>query len=406
VTLRIAFIAPYVSNRAGPARVIASLIDRLCQDHEITVFAHTVEGIKLAKIKYYKVPRIAGPKLLGNVMWLISSTIISILSLVRKREFDIIHSHTYLGAFSADVVTSHFCERECHRLEKDHTICMPHAGIWQSFAALDDKLYRRLMVFAEGAAFGHKITRVRIVVSQRMKSDFIYHYGDDAKDITVIPNGVDLEVFNPAIKQLCRHSVRQKHSISDNDVLLMFAGSDWGRKGLRYIMEALSLLPRSDVKLLVVGSGDEKFHSQLAESKQVRERVIFVSGNTNIWEYYAASDIFVFPTLYEPFGLVILEAMASGLPVITSRIAGAAELINDGDDCLLLDDPTDVSALAEKINLLLSDPDLRDSMGRLARRTAEGFSWDRIAERTLQVYDSILERKEGLLKNAKRPADR
>ena len=405
--MRIAFIAPYVSNRAGPARVVASLIDRLCQDHQITILAHSVEGIWLDKIRFHKVPTIASPKLLGYAIWLISSTItIAFLSLVTRRRFDIIHSHTYVGASFANVITSHFCEIECHRLENNGTIRIRHAGILQSFRAFDDKLYRRSMVFAEKAVFGRKAARVRIVVSQRMKEDFINHYGDAARDVAVIPNGVDLEVFTPVNRQAYRHSVRQEHGISDNDVLLLFVGGDWERKGLCFAIEALSLLPGSDVRLLVVGRGDKSFYSQLAESKRVENRITFVSGKANIREYYAASDIFLFPTLYEPFGLVILEAMASGLPVITSRIAGAAELMNDGHDCLLLDDPTDAPSIAEKISLLISSADVRDGMGRLARTTAEGFGWDKIAERTLQVYDRILERKEGLLDNAKRPADR
>ena len=404
--MRIAFIAPYVSNRAGPARVIANLIDKLCEDHQITVFAHAVEGIRLTNVKHCKVPGAVSNKLLGYVVWLISSTLfMAIFFLFRKKRYDIIHSQTYLGAFSADVITSHFCERECLRLEKNHTIQIPRRGIWQRFKALDDSLYRRLMVFAEKAAFGRKTNRARVVVSQRMKEDFIRNYGDSARDILVIPNGVSLEAFTPATKQLWRDSVRKKHGIAGNDLLLLFAGGDWERKGLRYVIEALSLLQRSDVRLLISGRGDERFYSQLAASKEVSDRIAFVSSSADICQYYGASDVFVFPTLYEPFGLVILEAMASGLPVITSRVAGAAEFMNDGDDCLLLDDPADAGAIADKINLLLSDHELRNSMGRRARITAEKLSWEMVAEKTLQVYNSVLERKKGqVFKNAERLA--
>jgi UDP-glucose:(heptosyl)LPS alpha-1,3-glucosyltransferase len=175
--------------------------------------------------------------------------------------------------------------------------------------------------------------------------------------------------------------------------VLIFAGGDWERKGVPYIIEALSLLPRPDVKLFISGSGDEKFYGQLAELKQVRERIIFVSGSSNLWEYYAASDIFVFPTIYEPFGLVIVEAMASGLPVITSRSAGIADFMADGVDGLLLSDPGDINDLAAKIELLLSSAELRKTMGERARKTAEKLSWERVAEKTLEVYNSVLKRK-------------
>ncbi|GAH97826.1 unnamed protein product, partial [marine sediment metagenome] len=215
---------------------------------------------------------------------------------------------------------------------------------------------------------------------------------DAAESIIVIPNGVDLKMFNPANRPLYRDRLRQKHGISRNDLVLMFAGSDWERKGVLYVIGALSLLPRPDVKLLVVGSGDAKFYGQLAELKRVRERIIFVPHPDNLQEYYAASDVFVFPTIYEPFGLVIVEAMASGLPVITSRVAGAADLIIDGVNGLLLRAPSNVNDLAAKIELLLSNTELRKTMGEHARETAEKLSWDRVAQKTTDVYNRILSR--------------
>jgi glycosyltransferase involved in cell wall biosynthesis len=172
----------------------------------------------------------------------------------------------------------------------------------------------------------------------------------------------------------------------------MFAGGDWERKGVRYIIEALPLLSKRNVKLIIIGSDDEKFYGQLAELKRVRESIIFVPHSSNLWEYYAASDIFVFPTIYEPFGLVIIEAMASGLPVITSRVAGAADLIIDGVNGLLLRASSDVNDLAAQIELLLSNAELRKDMGERARETAEQFSWDQVAQKTLEVYNTVLNR--------------
>jgi glycosyltransferase involved in cell wall biosynthesis len=172
----------------------------------------------------------------------------------------------------------------------------------------------------------------------------------------------------------------------------MVAGGDWERKGLPYVIGALSRLPRPDVKLLVIGSGDEKLYSQLAELKQVRERIVFVSHSSVLWEYYAASDVFVFPTIYEPFGLVIVEAMASGLPVITSRVARAADVIIDGVNGLLLREPSDVNDLAAKIELLLSNAELRKTIGEHAREPVEDLSWDWVAQKTIDVYNRVLSR--------------
>lgn len=391
--MRIAIIAPGVHHQAGPAKVTAALVERLCEDHQVSVFSHTIEGIDLSKIKHYKVPAVTRPKFLAYITFLVSSTIIlTALSFFRKRSFDIIHSTGCCCTFSTDVITSHFCEKEGLRLEKTNIIEMPHRSVLQKLKVLDHRIYRRLAALAEGLIFGHNSPKARIVVSQSMKREFIRHYGDAAESIIIIPNGVDLKMFNPANRLFYRDSLRRRYGISRSEPVLMFAGGDWERKGLPYVIGALSLLPRPDVKLLIAGSGDEKFYGQLAELKRVRERIIFVPHSSNLWEYYAASDVFVFPTIYEPFGLVIAEAMASGLPVIISEVAGAADLIIDGVNGLLLGEPSDVSNLAAKIELLLSNAELRKTMGERARETAEKNSWDRVAQKTIDVYNGILSR--------------
>ena len=390
--MKIAFITPDVSHQEGPAKVTACLIERLHKDHQVSVFSHSIAGIDLSKIKHHKVPAVKHPKFLEYITFLISSTIIlAVLSLLRKRDFDIIHG--YVCAFSTDVITFHFCEREGLRLEEANIIEIPHKNASQKLKALDHKIYRRLAAFIEGLIFGHNGSEVRIVVSQHDKDLFVRHYGAATESIIVIPNGVDLKMFNPANRPLYRDRTRQKHGISRNAPVLLLAGGDWERKGVRYIIEALSLIPRPDVKLLIVGSGDEKFYGQLAELKQVNERVIFISHSSNLWEYYAASDVFVFPTIYEPFGLVIAEAMASGLPVISSRLAGAADLIIDGVNGILLRDPSNVNDLAVKIELLLSNAELRKTMGKRARETAEKLSWEWVVQKTLAVYNMVLSRE-------------
>ena len=391
--MRIAVITSGVHHQAGPAKVTAALVERLCEDHQVSVFSHNIEGIDLSKIKHYKVPAVTRPNFLAYLTFLVCSTIIlTALSFLRKRSFDIIHSAGCCCASSTNVITSHFCEKEGLRLERSNIIEMPHKSIWQKLKVLDHSIYRRLAAFVEGVIIGRDSPKALIVVSQSMKREFARHYGDAAKNIIVIPNGVDILRFHPTNRLLYRDQIRQKHGVSRSDPLLMFAGGDWERKGVRYIIEALPLLSKRNVKLIIIGSDDEKFYGQLAELKRVRERIIFVPHSSNLWEYYAASDIFVFPTIYEPFGLVIVEAMASGLPAITSRVAGAADFITDGVDGFLLDKPEDINELAAKIELLLSNAELRKTMGERARETAEKFSWDQVAQKTLEVYNTILNR--------------
>jgi UDP-glucose:(heptosyl)LPS alpha-1,3-glucosyltransferase len=114
---------------------------------------------------------------------------------------------------------------------------------------------------------------------------------------------------------------------------------------------------------------------------------------SDIQKYYAASDAMVFPTDYEPFGLVILEAMATGIPVITSRQAGAAELMVDGRNGLLLDDPGNIVDIAEKIKTLYDDRTYCEKLGGEARKTAEKYSWDVITGETLKLYSKVVDAK-------------
>ena len=141
VNLKIAFVGHSVCHQSGPARVTASLIERLCEDHQISVFSHTIKGIDLSRIKHHKVPAITCNRFLQFITFMVSSTIIlGVLSLFRKRDFDIIHSTGYDCPFVADVITSHFCERECLRLEKTNTIETPCKSTLQKLRALDYRL--------------------------------------------------------------------------------------------------------------------------------------------------------------------------------------------------------------------------------------------------------------------------
>ena len=389
--MRIAFVARDVDQGAGPSHVVATLVQRFCDEHDVSVFSHSLEGIEPSKVRHYRIPAVSWGWSLNFLVFLICSTIaFGFLRLVGRKKFDIVHAATGLPFFFANVTTSHFCEREGLRLERAGIIKARPVTVLGKLRALDYGLYRRVFAFLEGLTFGRRRPRVRIVVSQRMKEDFIRHYGEAAQDVIVVPNGVDCQRFSPANRALCRDKVRQRHDIPPEAPVLLFAGGDWERKGVRCIIEALSLLPQRDVRLLVVGDGDVEAHQRLARHRQVEERVTFAPRTGDIHQYYAACDIFTFPTLYEPFALVIVEAMASGLPVITSRLAGAADYITDGVSGLLLDTPGNPAELASRIALLLSDRELRETMGRRARKVVEKLSWDEVARRTLDAYNGAM----------------
>jgi len=114
--------------------------------------------------------------------------------------------------------------------------------------------------------------------------------------------------------------------------------------------------------------------------------------NGDLNRHYNLADIFVFPTKYEGFGIPVVEAMAAGLPVVTTNTAAGEDAVEPGKNGLLIDDPTNIMEIAEKMSILIEDENLRKQMGRNARRTAQNFTWDEIAKKTLEVYEEILKR--------------
>ena len=156
-------------------------------------------------------------------------------------------------------------------------------------------------------------------------------------------------------------------------------------------MHAFALIKDShpDTKLLVVGKDNNvQKHVRLSRELGISDRVIFTGPQSDVKRFYASADIFVFPTLYEPFGNVCLEAMASGLPVITSRINGASEIMEEVDH-LLLDEPSDVKTLAAKVGFLLKNNEERMKIGQAMRKIAERHTISINAHQFVKLYQAL-----------------
>ena len=220
-----------------------------------------------------------------------------------------------------------------------------------------------------------------IAVSSVVKGDIVDCYGVCEDKIHVVYNGVDSDFFRPG-DMLGREVLRCQLGFSPDDVVAVFCGWEFRRKGLMQIIDSLRYL--KNVKVLVLGSGDKTPFVERAIRLGVVGRVVFV-GHVCPLRFYQASDLLLFPTLYEPFGLVITEAMACGLPVVTSRCAGAGELITDGVEGLLLDDPCCVGEIVEAVDYII-DNDLFRLMGDSGRSSILPYSWGNNVKQTLNIY--------------------
>jgi len=261
------------------------------------------------------------------------------------------------------------------------------AGQWQRLSIAANP-YHRYMLRAERRVFASPQLKAVICNSAMVKREIQHYFQLPESKLHVIYSGVDGERFSPGLR-LRRDSFRAQHGIASDALVYLFVGSGFERKGVGCFLQALARLPSSCVGLIV---GRDKHHSRferLATRLGIEQRVRFTGGVENTAPAYGAADIFVLPTLYDPFPNAALEAMASALPVITSHKSGAAELIEDGTNGFLCD-ALDVTQLAQHM-AALQDEALRRALGAAARKTVLPLTLEAMSARLIALYHQLLE---------------
>jgi UDP-glucose:(heptosyl)LPS alpha-1,3-glucosyltransferase len=198
-------------------------------------------------------------------------------------------------------------------------------------------------------------------------------------------NGVDLERFHPRLREVHRTAARAEAGVSPEAWTLLFAGSGFERKGLDVAIRALAALGDSRSRLIVIGRGDAARYRQIAAEAGVADRLVWLGVRADIERWYAAADVLVLPTRYEPFGNVHLEALSTGLPVVTSRVAGGAEVIGAG--CGDAVDPSSPEEFSSAVARLRGRP--AAEVRAAARAAAEPFTFDRQVAELESIYKRI-----------------
>ncbi len=261
----------------------------------------------------------------------------------------------------------------CHRTWFD--LLRSHATGTVERWSLEWSLKHRFLLWHERRALASSTV---VVPSERAKDDLVAAYGAAAGGVRVIPNGTDLDRFHPKGRSLFFQDTRAALGLRPEELVLLFVGSDFWRKGLDSVLHALTKLEsgHEDLRLLVVG-GDrrrDRFAAQ-AEALGLRGHVTFLPGHDAPEKLYAASDLVVLPTRHDPFANVTLEALACGVPVVTSGCNGAVEAIADCEAVRVVEDPNDAAGIAAAIDELLDPsraPELRAAARATAERSGEG----------------------------------
>ncbi len=234
----------------------------------------------------------------------------------------------------------------------------------------------------------------RIVTQCRLdRKLLIEEYNVPESKIRTIYNGVDTLVFNPEMRHLGPF-VRRELGIPADVPLLVFASMDFEGKGLRSILRALQATKHRTARLLVLGNGPISRFKGIAQSLGVGERTLFAGRRSDIQRYYAAGDLFLLPTAYEPFPNVNLESMACGLPVMTTNTAGGADIIREGENGYLI---SDVHAVDEMIACLDAHcglaSDARKRMSDVCWATAQQYPLERNVQQTLSMFEEVVREK-------------
>jgi UDP-glucose:(heptosyl)LPS alpha-1,3-glucosyltransferase len=242
---------------------------------------------------------------------------------------------------------------------------------WQPFLRRLNPKHRQLLALERQLYTGG--ARRIIANSQMVKREIAAHYGTPAKQIEVIYNGLP----TPIVPADARRIVRAELGLADSDYVAIFVGSGWERKGLRFAVEAVRRT--SGVTLLVAGRGKSR-------GLGTHERIRFLGPRNDVPRLLAAADVFLLPTLYDPFSNASLEALAAGLPVITTTANGFAEIITPGAEGDVVAQPGDVAALAAALEPW-RDPLRRTEMRPRLAKLGARFSIEENVRQTLAVIE-------------------
>jgi UDP-glucose:(heptosyl)LPS alpha-1,3-glucosyltransferase len=369
--MRIAFIVHEYCRTRGHARYVLELATRFAREHEVHVFAAEILGERDPRIQFHYVPSLRFSKLAAVLTFILPGTLRLFSS------FDIVHAQGLCG-LRQNVVTAHSCYPAWFTAHEQHM-----GGL-----TLAQKIFRALVTPLENYVFQAKHSAAVIAVSKHVKADIGTYYGR-VDDVSVVYHGVNLAVFHPDNRLRWRAIVRLELGIGNDKFVALYIG-DLQKGGI----PAIEAIARVDgARLICVSDSNSEPYRLFAEKMDAGDRVHFVSKTDCIERYYSAADIFVMPSFYDTFGMVVSEAMACGLPTIVSVDTGASELIEHGVSGVVINPAWNVNSVVEWIEHLKDDVDFREKMSNEARRKMEHFTWDDTAIETMRVYKDVVAKK-------------
>lgn len=374
----VVIVAHDVGGSGGMERHLEEVVMRLRHDAELIVVAASMKLAETEGIRFIKIPVIPRPIPVKMIVFAILASLR--LLFVRK---DILHTTGAIVLNCADLSTVHFC----------HAGYMKEAGNTRSkenkswLRRLNSAAATRIALWMERWCYRPNRTKRLIAVSGRVRRELLESFPYGGEQVMVVPNGVDIERFRPYDAKE-KKMLRRQYGLPEQDTVLLFMGGDWQRKGLHHVIEAFreTVQQRPTVRLAVVGKGEAAPYAAMLPP-ELKDRVQFFGKQSKPEEWFGLSDVFVFPTSYETFSLVVHEAAAAGLIIMTTQVGGVEDLIDEGIEGLYVEQSG--NRIAHVLQRVLSDIESYRSCGANARRRVSVLTWDHTYTKLKQAYRLI-----------------
>lgn len=371
--MKLALIRQRYTDYGGAELYVRRLSARLLErGHEVHVLARKWEARESEGLVFHRISSPGGPTFIRQ-----PGFARAVARKVSESSFDLVHS--FDRTYSQDIYRAGdgcHCEWLARR-----------AAALGRLRGFIDSVNPRHKAFLdlESRLFSDSRLKIVLVNSKQGREEIIRHYGVDENKVRVLYNGLDKKRFHSGLAEEYRGETRRELGIDEDEPVALFVGSGFQRKGLG---ELIASLPHCGVKLLVAGRDDQGPYIRLAKQKGVIDRVVFLGPRTDVVRLLGAADVFVLPSWYEPFSNACLEAMAAGLPTVTTMGTGAAEVIEEGINGYTASFPVEPEELAEKMELAIKI----DQSGLITanEKILEPFDWDLNVDQTLAAYEEIL----------------
>jgi UDP-glucose:(heptosyl)LPS alpha-1,3-glucosyltransferase len=381
--MKVAIVIEHFNARRGGAETYTSyLVDRLAADgHEVTVMAEDW-ATEPARTTMVRVP-VKGMTAAGRVL----SFATEASEMASEGGFDVVHSMArivYVNVFQPHGgVTRASMEKSLESTESQVGRGLRKAARWLNTKS-------DMLLELDGIIYTETPPPRFVAVSKMVADDMHHWYGVPYGSVDVVYNGVDVDRFGPMRRVQQRPAARGELHLDAAQVAVLLVAHNYRLKGAEVFIKSIAEVVKrghKNVRGIIVGGGkDAGVYDRLAKGLGVGDAITIHGAADRIEKYYAAADIYLHPTFYDPMSLVVLEALASELPVITTRHNGASEIIHEGREGFIIEDPRDVSAIVDALEKML-DAKRRDEMAAAARALAEEYPLERNYRGILEVYE-------------------